>query len=123
MSNSELTRQVKDEAQKLRVEFWRISDYVPQDDRTSSLPKANSTEQAELNAIELHEVSAKNYDEYVQRITEYIVSVSTISEAKSPDSCKMKIFGDAIKWLNIQNQSLYNIDLLNERISGYNIKS
>lgn len=109
MSNSELTRQAKDEAQKLRVKFWRISDYVPQDDRTSSRPKANSTEQAELNAIELHEVSVKNYDEYVQRITEYIVSVSTISEAKSPDSCKMKIFGDAIKWLNIQNQSWYTL--------------
>lgn len=33
MSNSELTKQAKDEAKKLRVKFWDIADYVPKDDK------------------------------------------------------------------------------------------
>lgn len=47
MSNSELTKQAQEEARKLRVKFWRIVDYIPEE---------NGNEDSELKT--------KTYEDY-----------------------------------------------------------
>lgn len=60
MSNSELTRQAKDEAKKLRVKFWDIADYMPKDKKVAQNATAREVAQT------IDENIPKSYEEYVQ---------------------------------------------------------
>lgn len=42
MSNSELTKQAQEEARKLRVKFWRIVDYIPEEDGNTYVREGDS---------------------------------------------------------------------------------
>ena len=109
MSNSELTKQAQEEARKLRVKFWSINDYASKDEKTVLPSESIETRRFEPNIMEWPKVSAENYDEYAQKIIEYTTSAGTITDEENANSSKTENFGDAIKWLNIQNQSWYTL--------------
>mgnify|MGYP004606660523 CR=1 FL=1 len=52
MSNSELTKQGQEEARKLRVKFWRISDYLPEEDKEASPKDCTVSLPTEINTYE-----------------------------------------------------------------------
>ena len=52
MSNSELTKQAQEEARKLRVKFWRISDYLPGEDKEASPKDCTDSLTTEINTYE-----------------------------------------------------------------------
>lgn len=61
MSNSELTKQARAEAKKLRVKFWNIADYMPEEDeKTSKIGGSHEENKAPTN-----------YEEYVQKQKNY----------------------------------------------------
>lgn len=68
MSNSELTKQAKDEAQKLRVKFWDIADYVPKDDKKLENPshKVSNAEKIKTSQLFQQSDEPRNYQEYLQ---------------------------------------------------------
>lgn len=55
MSNSELTKQAQEEAQKLRVKFWNINDYIPENDKRSD-------KEISINSNTI----SKSYEAYVE---------------------------------------------------------
>ncbi len=52
MSNSELTRQAQVEAKKLRVKFWKIADYMPEEDKEDSPKGCTDSRPTEINTYE-----------------------------------------------------------------------
>lgn len=61
MSNSELTKQAKDEAKKLRVKFWDVADYMPGENK-----KATETTVITTVVQTIEEHIPQSYEEYVQ---------------------------------------------------------
>lgn len=52
MSNSELTKQAQDEARKLRVKLWKISDYMPEEDKEDCPKDRTDSRPTEINTYE-----------------------------------------------------------------------
>ena len=67
------------------------------------------TRRSKTNIMESPKVSAENYDEYVRKTIEYTTSAGTITDEENANFSKTGDFGEAIKWLNVQNQSWYTL--------------
>ena len=106
MSNSELTKQAQTEAKKLRVKFWNIADYMPEDSKVCEI-SANS-----------NNVVPQDYNEYIQqkKMLENEVRQEVESKIKSkqetalndkvvPDlkACQNEEFVDSLAWLTPQS--------------------
>lgn len=62
MSNSELTKQAQAEAKKLRVKFWSIVDYMPEEDKKSSKGSSAYKKNSEPTSYEEYVQNQKDYE-------------------------------------------------------------
>jgi hypothetical protein len=62
MSNSELTKQAQVEAKKLRVKFWSIVDYMPEEDKKSSKGSSAYKKNSEPTSYEEYVQNQKDYE-------------------------------------------------------------
>lgn len=108
MSNSKLTKQADEEARKLRVKFWNVDDYIP-DDFYENVPstKVSKTHQAKPVEIVQPTILAQSYDEYVQEIRNLEDSIRC-DETNADENTQS--FKEAIAWLEAggyKNESWY----------------
>lgn len=115
LSNSELTPQAKEEARKLRVKFWNIADYMPEEDKKVSKPTLKSSEpkQPEINLTLEEPRGPESYEEYVleQKILEeekeqeiktaapQKMTPSKVAAELMENSYRHYRFSEATKWL------------------------
>lgn len=119
MSNSELTKQAQEEAQKLRVKFWNVIDYIPAENPKENLldsqNEASKTQDTSLEKVE-KSVEPSSYQEYlkIQKQIESQIELkiketspiskesqtSKVAEEMRKYACRYRKFPEAIGWLS-----------------------
>lgn len=108
LSNSELTKQAKEEARKLRVKFWDIADYMPEEDIKNASANEVSNPIQEPTSYEAYKEQQERYlEQSIPYAIEQLIAKNAPSAPliKNPyDSiCSYKYwnFEEAIRWLTI----------------------
>ena len=119
MSNSELTKQAQEEAQKLRVKFWNVIDYIPAENPKEILldpqNEASKPQDISLEKVE-KSVEPSSYQEYLKiqkqiesQIESKIKETSTtskepqtsrVAEEMRKYACRYRKFPEAMGWLS-----------------------
>lgn len=134
LSNSELTPQAKEEARKLRVKFWNIADYMPEEDKKVSkpAPKPSEPKRPEINLTLEEPQGPESYEEYVleQKILEeekeqeiktaapQKMSPSKVAAELMENSYRHYRFSEATKWLYCPTKN-YSYQYISHSISCY----
>ena len=66
MSNSELTKQAQTEAKKLRVKFWNIADYMPEDHKESSQEDDWDVADNSMSGYKAYEQKQKIFESHLE---------------------------------------------------------
>lgn len=121
MSNSELTRQAQEEARKLRVKFWKIADYMSEDDKEANPKDCMDSRPTEINTYEDYCLREKLREEQIDlQIQEEFSHTTQVKLAvQNPYAQKCMTLKKSKAWLDFGRwQTLQSIECFCEELKS-----
>lgn len=121
MSNSELTRQAQEEARKLRVRFWKIADYMSEDDKEANPKDCMDSRPTEINTYEDYCLREKLREEQIDlQIQEEFSHTTQVKLAvQNPYAQKCMTLKKSKAWLDFGRwQTLRSIECFCEELKS-----
>ena len=121
MSNSELTKQAQEEARKLRVKFWKIADYMSEDDKEASPKDCMDSRPTEINTYEDYCLREKLREEQIDlQIQEEFSHTTQVKLAvQNPYAQKCMTLKKSKAWLDFGRwQTLRSIECFCEELKS-----
>ena len=121
MSNSELTKQAQEEARKLRVKFWKIADYMSEDDKEANPKDCMDSRPTEINTYEDYCLREKLREEQIDlQIQEEFSHTTQVKLAvQNPYAQKCMTLKKSKAWLDFGRwQTLRSIECFCEELKS-----